>query len=197
MNKYEFLAEIRKRLGGLSKEDIDRSLDYYREMVEDRMEDGLTEEEAVAALGPIEDIVAQIFADSAPVEYKAGGEERSQKSDTVPPKNEPKASNSERKTKKTLSIIGLIAWICVSIAFWCWAVGCIFAASVCAITSVGCAIGSIVLICMGEVAQFLLFLGGASFLTGFTTIFWFGIRMAIKYFRILGQKLMPIIQKNL
>ena len=120
MNKYEFLAELRKRLGSLPNEDIDRSLDYYREMVEDRMEDGLTEEQAVDALGSIDDIVAQIFADSAPVEYKAETKKGSQKNDNVPPKNVPNASESERKTKKALSTIGLIAWICVSIAFWCW-----------------------------------------------------------------------------
>lgn len=197
MNKYEFLAEIRKRLSGLSKEDIDRFLDYYREMIEDRIEDGLTEEEAVVALGPIDDIVAQIFADSAPVVYAPKREEGAQKNNTVPPKTEPKASDSERKTKKVLSVIGLIAWICVSIAFWCWAVGCIFGASVCAITSVGLMAGSIFLICTGEVAQFLLFLGAAAFLAGFTAIFWLAIRMAIKYFRILGRKLMPVIQKNL
>lgn len=197
MNKYEFLAELRKRLGSLPNEDIDRSLDYYREMVEDRMEDGLTEEQAVDALGSIDDIVAQIFADSAPVEYKAETKKESQKNDNVPPKNVPNASESERKTKKALSTIGLIAWICVSIAFWCWAVGCIFAAGVCSITSVGLAIGSIVIACMGEVSQFLLSLGGAAFLAGFSAIFWLGIRMAIKYFRILGKKITPIIKKNL
>ena len=51
MKKNEFLAELRGRLAGLSEADLNRSLDYYAEMIDDRMEDGLSEEEAVNAVG--------------------------------------------------------------------------------------------------------------------------------------------------
>lgn len=64
MNKEQFLSAIQDKLSCLPQEDIDRSLDYYREMIEDRMEDGLSEEDAVAAMGSAEDIAAQILMDT-------------------------------------------------------------------------------------------------------------------------------------
>lgn len=51
MKKNEFLSELRKRLAGLSESDVKQSLDYYEEMIDDRMEEGLTEEAAVAEVG--------------------------------------------------------------------------------------------------------------------------------------------------
>ena len=64
MNKYEFLGRLRERLAGLPPKDIDASLDYYAELIADRIEDGMSEEEAVAALGTIDEIVAQILEDT-------------------------------------------------------------------------------------------------------------------------------------
>ena len=61
MTKHEFLSALRDRLLGLSAEDLERSLEYYSESIDDRMEDGLTEEEAVAAMGSIDEIVSQIL----------------------------------------------------------------------------------------------------------------------------------------
>lgn len=51
MKKNEFLSELRERLAGLSEMDLNRSLDYYAEMIDDRMEDGRSEDEAVAEVG--------------------------------------------------------------------------------------------------------------------------------------------------
>ena len=64
MTKNEFLSALRQRLTGFSKEDADRSVDYYAEMIEDRIEDGMTEEEAVEAMGSPEDAVAQILRET-------------------------------------------------------------------------------------------------------------------------------------
>lgn len=63
MTKAEFLAELRTAISGLPEADIEKSLDFYSEMIDDRVEDGLSEEEAVAALGSIEDIKTQILKD--------------------------------------------------------------------------------------------------------------------------------------
>lgn len=60
MTKKEFLQELRSRLSAYPKEELDRSIGYWSEMVEDRMEDGATEDEAVASLGSIDDIAKQI-----------------------------------------------------------------------------------------------------------------------------------------
>lgn len=63
MNKLDFILELREKLTGLPEEDIEKSLDYYCEMIDDRMEDGLSEEEAVAAVGDPAEIAAQILAE--------------------------------------------------------------------------------------------------------------------------------------
>ena len=63
MNKAEFLTDLRTRLEGLPEEEIKKSVDFYGEMIADRMDDGLSEEEAVAALGDIKDITGRILAD--------------------------------------------------------------------------------------------------------------------------------------
>ena len=63
MNKNEFLAAIRERLNGLPEEDIIKSVDFYGEMIDDRMEDGMSEAEAVNDLGSIEVIMSQILSE--------------------------------------------------------------------------------------------------------------------------------------
>lgn len=63
MTKLAFLSELHDELAGLPLEDIQRSLDYYREMIDDHMENGMTEEEAVAAVGPAKEIAARILAE--------------------------------------------------------------------------------------------------------------------------------------
>ena len=61
MNKTEFVNQLSAGLMGLSQEDIKRSVDFYTEMIDDRIEDGMPEEEAVAALGSIEEIRGKIL----------------------------------------------------------------------------------------------------------------------------------------
>ena len=65
MNKQEFLSTLWDRLAGLPGEDIGRSMDYYSEMIDDRVEEGMTEEEAVRAIGPMDDVVAQILMETS------------------------------------------------------------------------------------------------------------------------------------
>ncbi len=60
MNKQEFFSELRKRLAGIPQSDREERVAFYGEMIDDRMEEGLTEEEAVSALGTLEELVAQI-----------------------------------------------------------------------------------------------------------------------------------------
>lgn len=63
MTKIEFLTELEKQLGGLPSEDIQKSLDYYAEMIDDCVEDGLCEQEAVAVIGKPIDIANEILMD--------------------------------------------------------------------------------------------------------------------------------------
>ena len=64
MNKIEYLAELRKGLSGLPQEEIEERVTFYSEMIDDRMEEGLSESEAVGAIGTISDVVAQILAET-------------------------------------------------------------------------------------------------------------------------------------
>ena len=60
MTKIQFILSLSEALSGMPRDEIEERLSFYSEMIEDRMEDGLTEEEAVAEIGAIEDIVDQI-----------------------------------------------------------------------------------------------------------------------------------------
>ncbi len=42
MTKQEFIAELRKGLSGLPKKELEERLTFYSEMIDDRMEEGLT-----------------------------------------------------------------------------------------------------------------------------------------------------------
>lgn len=63
MLKQEFLLQLKKGLSGLPQNDIEERLAFYNEMIEDRVEEGLSEEEAVCAVGSVSDIVAQAIAE--------------------------------------------------------------------------------------------------------------------------------------
>lgn len=63
MNKQVFLAEIASKLHGLPQKDIEERLNFYNEMIDDRMEEGLSEEAAVSEIGSADEVVSQILAD--------------------------------------------------------------------------------------------------------------------------------------
>ena len=63
MNKEDFLDELAKRLSGLPQEDIDERIAFYREMIYARMEEGLSEEEAIASIGSVDEVVRKIMAE--------------------------------------------------------------------------------------------------------------------------------------
>ena len=66
MNKSEFLESLRKGLRGLPQSDVDERCAFYSEMIDDRIEEGMSEEEAVAAAGTVDSIVTQIL-DETPI----------------------------------------------------------------------------------------------------------------------------------
>ena len=64
MNKEGFLTELRARLSGLPQSDIEERVAFYSEMIDDRMEEGVPEEEAVAGIGTIDELVEQIMSET-------------------------------------------------------------------------------------------------------------------------------------
>ncbi len=63
MNKTVFTLELYEKLPNIPSEEIDERLAFYIEIIDDRIEDGLSEEEAVSSVGSIDDIAQQILAD--------------------------------------------------------------------------------------------------------------------------------------
>ena len=63
MTKAEFITELKKRLSGLTMRELEESLSFYGEMIDDRIEDGLPEEDAVKDVGEISEIAEQIISE--------------------------------------------------------------------------------------------------------------------------------------
>ncbi len=64
MDKKTFLRLLKKSLFGLPQADINERLNFYSEMIDDYMEEGLSEEAAVQRIGNVNEIAAQITADA-------------------------------------------------------------------------------------------------------------------------------------
>ena len=64
MTKKEFIGELRQRLCGLPKADIEEHVAFWSEMIDDRIEEGYDEQSAVADVGAVEEIAAQIINDT-------------------------------------------------------------------------------------------------------------------------------------
>ena len=71
MTKHDFLLLLQDRISALPQEDVAQRVDFYGEMIDDRIEEGLTEAEAVAAVGCLDEIAAQILAEHSPAEPSA------------------------------------------------------------------------------------------------------------------------------
>ena len=63
MKKLEFINELGGALSVLPPEEVRPILDYYMEIIADRMEDGLTEEAAISSLGPIDELAKKLLAE--------------------------------------------------------------------------------------------------------------------------------------
>lgn len=79
MNKLEFINTLGEHLSLLPPQEVTGILDYYVESIDDRMEDGMNEAEAIESLGPIGALAAKILSEQerldvpeAPEPPKAG-----------------------------------------------------------------------------------------------------------------------------
>ncbi len=63
MGKEEFLFNLRKRLSLLPPGDIEDRILFYREMIDDRIDEGMPEEAAVAAVGTVDEVAGQIMSE--------------------------------------------------------------------------------------------------------------------------------------
>lgn len=63
MRKQEFLDTLSARLSGLPKQDVEERLAFYSEMIDDRVDEGATEDDAVSQIGSVDGIAVQIVSD--------------------------------------------------------------------------------------------------------------------------------------
>lgn len=143
MTKEGFLAQLRQQLWALPEADRQNSLDYYAEMIDDRMEEGLSEEEAVAAIGNLEEIVQQILGETPrpPVEVK-------------PEQKQQKLKQENTKTWLIiLLVLGSPVWIPllasaigtvigIYVSLWSVVIALYAGFLALAVSSVGCIVGS-------------------------------------------------------
>ena len=64
MKREEFTEALKLALRDLPEQEIQSSLAYFNEMIDDRIDEGMTEEEAVADLGRVDEIAAKLLAEN-------------------------------------------------------------------------------------------------------------------------------------
>ena len=65
MNKEEFLSSLRERLAVFPDDEIEGYVSYYREMIEDHVDDGFPEEKVIETIGSVDDVFAVILQETA------------------------------------------------------------------------------------------------------------------------------------
>ena len=63
MLKQEFLNMLTLSLSGLPANDVKERIDFYSEIIDDRIEEGCSEEEAVLEIGSVDEVASQIISD--------------------------------------------------------------------------------------------------------------------------------------
>lgn len=184
MNKQQFLESLRGALSGLPQDDIEGRLTFYGEMIDDRVEDGLTEDEAVTEIGTVDEVVAQIMAE---IPLSRLVKER------VRPKR------ALRAWEIVLLVLGAPVWVplllaafavilAVYVSVWSvivslWAVGVALVGS-----SLGGAVSAVVACFRGNGLSGIALLGTAAFCAGASIFWFFGCKAVTKGLLLLTKK---------
>lgn len=176
MNKFDFLNTLIDRLNGLPTQDIQSYVDYYSEMIDDRIEDGMSEQQAVEALGSLDDVVLQILNDT-PL--------------TTLVKNKVNPRRRLSAFEIILLILGSPIWISILLALFAvilsvfivlWAVVVsLYAVNLClAVGALAGVAGAAVLLVFGTLPQVAVMLGAGLILAGLTIFAFFGCNATAK-----------------
>ena len=63
MNKNEFILRLREGLAGVPQSELDETLEFYKEIIDDRIDEGHSEEDAVADVGDVNEIITQVLSE--------------------------------------------------------------------------------------------------------------------------------------
>ena len=176
MRKDEFIAILRTKLSGLPKREVEERLAFYGEMIDDRIEEGILEEDAVNAVGNVDEVAAQIISDIPLVKCIK---------QKLTPKNKPGGWTI------ALLILGFPVWFPLLISafavvfssyvsLWAvvvslWAVFVSLAA-----TAVGGVLGGFVLLCCGYLATGLALIGAALVCAGLGALSFYACKATTK-----------------
>ena len=184
MTKNDFLMSLKHKLSGLPEEDLNERIDFYSEMIDDKIEDGISEEQAVIEIGSIDEISSQIIKE-------------------VPLRNIVKEKIRFKKKRKVfesvLLIVGSPVWVPILIAILAvtislyltmWVVlGCFYVTSISMfISAIGGFIMAVAQMISGNYPTGVLFIGAALFLIGLGILMILGTRFMVKGFLMLTQK---------
>ena len=175
-NKQEFLTELRAKLSGLPTDDVEERLGFYGEMIDDRTEEGVTEEQAVEEMGTVDQIASQIISEVPLTKIVR---------EKIKPKRRLKA------WEIALIVAGSPVWLALTIATLAvifslfaamWAVIAALWASLVAlgVCSVGGVVYGVVLIAGGGVTTGFEAIGVALICAGLTVFAFFGCLQATK-----------------
>lgn len=191
MTKQEFLADLREGLSGLPQSDIEERIAFYSEMIDDRMEEGLSEQEAVAAVGSVNDIILQVV-------------------DEYPFPELIKVRIRSRKPMSMLTIVLLILgspiWLSLLIAAFAvllslyvvlWSVIVAFWSVFVALfgSSLGVLVGGVYLLCSGNTLTGLVAIAAALVCGGLAIFAFFGCKAATKGVARLTKSVLLTIKK--
>ncbi len=185
MKKQEFLTKLKKKLSILPKRERAERISFYDEMIDDRIEEGLSEEEAVLEIGKVDDVASQIIAEISTT--KNWGE-------VVKPKGK------RRAWEIALLVLGFPLWGSLLIAafavlFSVYVVICSLTISLWAIfaTLVVCAPVGVVAGCIalfGNVPLGIFFLGAGIVCAGLSIFLFFACKSTTKGIFVLLKKWM-------
>ncbi len=185
MNKQEFLTQLRKGLSGLPQEDIEERLTFYSEMIDDYIEEGLSESEAVSEIGSVNYVVTQILEDTPLTKLV---------------KEKVKPNRVLRAWEIVLLVLGSPIWLSLliaafsiilavyiviwSVAVTLWSIGASFAAC-----SLGGIISAVVFAFQGNGLTGLAVLSAGIFCAGLSIFLFFGCKAATKGILLLTKKM--------
>ncbi len=193
MTRLEFLEALKSGLKGLPQEDIEERVSFYREMIDDRIEDGISEQEAISEIGTVENVISQIVAD-IPI--------------TKIVKQKISSKSKLRAWEIVLLILGSPIWLSLLIAFlavvfalyvsiWSVIVSLWAAFGSLIACGVGSIIGGVVLSFTGNALSGLLVIGAGLVCTGLSILFFYGCNAVTKGILMLTKKVALSIKNTL
>ena len=200
MLKQEFIEELKSLIGNLPYEDVNKYVEYYSEMIEDRIDDGMTEEDAVKEVGSPKVIAEQILKDNgATINEQVSG-----------------ATNKDKKgfsfkNLDTLSIVLIIVsfpiWVSLLAGVFSMVVG-VFAgllslfisAWACTLSfglcGIACTVMGIVYLFSEGLGTFLCYTGAGILLIGLSILFYVGAKYFTKLCIYLCKKCVQSIKTH-